>query len=162
MGTVDAALNSTDLGTKFHLRRRFEELLMMLPLRIGVWLISSYGAEVLSMDRADSENRDVSFIDKLSLSTWWIWKSPLACFWEGTASPTHQESRPRMRMQSRSPVPGVIMRFWQSLQLAVQPRLPMLSALLWNLSALSSFILCVLSLSGQGCAPTNLSVRRKS
>ena len=74
VGTVDAALNSTDLGTKFHLRRRFEELQMMLPLRIGVWLISSYGAEGLSMDRADSENRDVSFIDKLSLSTWWIFR----------------------------------------------------------------------------------------
>ena len=66
VGTVDTALNSADLGTKFHPRRRFEELLMMLPLGIGVGLISSYGAEELSMDRADRENRYVSSTNYLS------------------------------------------------------------------------------------------------
>ena len=67
VGTVDTAHNSSDLGTKFHPRRRFEELLMMLPLKIGVGLISSYGAEGLSKDRADGENRDVSPTGYLSV-----------------------------------------------------------------------------------------------
>ena len=45
VGTVDTALNSADLGTKFHHRRRFDELLMMLPLRIGVGRVTCLGAE---------------------------------------------------------------------------------------------------------------------
>ena len=171
VGTVDTTLNGTDLGTKLHPRRRCEELLMMLPLRIGVWLIPSYGAEGLSMDRADSENRDVSFIDKLSLSTWWICRGMeisiglllgrhCVAYTPGVAP--KDEDAVLVKNAKAQPVPGVIMRFGQSPQLAVQPSLPMLSALLWNLSAFSSFILCVLHLAAPGCAPTNLSVRRKS
>ena len=104
VGTVDTALNSADLGTKFHPRRRFAELLMMLPLGIGLGLISSYGAEELSMDRADRENRFVSSTSYLSVrgGSPVVSNSQLACCWEGTASPTHQESRPRIRMQSWS------------------------------------------------------------
>ena len=104
VGKVDTALNSADLGTEFHPRLRFAELLMMLPLGIGVGLISSYGAEELSMDRADRENRFVSSTSYLSVrgGSPEVQNSQLACFWEGTASPTHQESRPRIRMQSWS------------------------------------------------------------
>ena len=55
VGTIDTTLNSADLGTKFHPRRRFNELLMILPLRIGVGLV---GGEEQSIVRG---NGDASF-----------------------------------------------------------------------------------------------------
>ena len=45
VGTVDTELNSADLVTKFHPRRRFVELLMMLPLKVAIGLMTSPGAE---------------------------------------------------------------------------------------------------------------------
>ena len=61
VGTVDTTLNSAGLGTKFHPRRRLDELLMMVLLRIGVGLMPSPGAE---------EHR--TELDKVFLSLKWI------------------------------------------------------------------------------------------
>ena len=58
VGTVDTELNSADLVTKFHPRRRFVELLMMLPLKVAIGLMTSPGAEVHDTKLEDGWNRE--------------------------------------------------------------------------------------------------------
>ena len=57
VGTVDTTVNSA-LGTKFHPRRRFDELLLMLPLGIGVFLMSLVAEE----HRTERDNCDALVI----------------------------------------------------------------------------------------------------
>ena len=64
---LDATLNSADLGTKFHPAQRFDKLLMMFLLRIGVGLVTGLGAEGHRTERGDGENRDASLTSYLSV-----------------------------------------------------------------------------------------------
>ena len=56
VGTGDIALNRVDLDTKFHFRRRFDELLMF-SLRIRVCMIVGLGAQER---RTERDNGDAS------------------------------------------------------------------------------------------------------
>ena len=70
MGAVDTVLNSADLSTEFHSRRRRDELLMMLPLKIGVGLETTLGAEEHRTEDANGEYRDGSLASSPNTPGW--------------------------------------------------------------------------------------------
>ena len=66
---VDTTLNSADQGTKFHPRRRFDELLMMLPLRVG--LMTSLGAREHRTERDTGDASLTSFFPQQAMYLLW-------------------------------------------------------------------------------------------
>ena len=58
VGTVDTELNSADLVTKFHPRRRFVWLLMMLPHKVAIGLMTGLGAVGCDTKLNDGWNRE--------------------------------------------------------------------------------------------------------
>ena len=70
VGTVEIALNSDDLGTKFHPRRRFDEL-MILPVRIGVGLMTSLGEEGHRTERDNGDALWTSFTQQAVGLLWY-------------------------------------------------------------------------------------------
>ena len=64
---VDTSLNTSDLGAKFLPRWRFEELISMMPLRLGIGLLSISGVDGRGIDNRSSDSSDIKF--SISVST---------------------------------------------------------------------------------------------
>jgi hypothetical protein len=62
VGCVDTSLNTSDLGTKFLTKRRFEELLAMMPLRLGVGLLAIGKAEGKRTEDEEDDNYFYLFV----------------------------------------------------------------------------------------------------
>ena len=62
VGCVDTALNTSDLGTKLLVKKRFEELICMMPIRVGIGLLSVAKVEAKREDYDNEEPMYHAFI----------------------------------------------------------------------------------------------------
>lgn len=59
---VDTSLNTSDIGTKFLTKRRFEELIAMMPLRLGIGLLAVGGVEGKETKNEDEGSSGTNFL----------------------------------------------------------------------------------------------------